>query len=400
MNTGSGEGEAFIVLKRRTNVPLNSVVDGLWGFSGYEFGDTEWPTSDVGGTPGEPQAIFEYFGNDWGVDFWESDGSVSGVWFPTITFNTWRRYNVRVNSATPIVEARIDSTSLGTLTDMNDVNFNWTASEAGAHQIGGSDTGLTYFDGWIGEFFVYDRVLTSGERADVDDYLVNRWFTSHSTQTTAATGVAQKAVGETIATTAFLTAPGKLTAEATAALKRSGVAKTAAASTVVVRRTQGTATAGAILLMIQRELSQCNAVLRGRRTNATDAGAILTGARRFAVTAQAILGHYAAANANACLLGRPVVGTGADAWLTPGGVAAFALTGASAALVGTVQQTSGANAVLVAATTGVPLSVTADAHTVRLAWPLFVSCSAVLTRAATSAPGEPWTRFRARSERR
>jgi len=157
-------GEAFIVVKITTDPPTLTNNTGLWRFTDSNSSDgypaTAYPWTD--------DKIYEGFGTTVrkGTGIGGIDHSAVG------TLTQWRVYDVY--SAGGGYQIFLGGVSLFS-TASNTVQFSATPTLGQSHG-GTGDGGLNYYlNGDVGEFILYNQVLSAADRQLVFSYLVNKF---------------------------------------------------------------------------------------------------------------------------------------------------------------------------------------------------------------------------------
>jgi hypothetical protein len=140
--------EVFIVIKIDNDPPAAQAQTGLWDFSEAGDPNTHFPFN-------ADSQIYDSFGTT----------VRKTVGDPTPSLASWRLYNVV--SVSGEWTARLDGTQLFT-TGTNTVTF------IAAPQLGVSRTGEA-LDGDLAEFVLFDRELSSAERASIHAYFAERY---------------------------------------------------------------------------------------------------------------------------------------------------------------------------------------------------------------------------------
>lgn len=144
--------EIFIVIKINEDPPGATNRTGLWRFRGGGVSNTHYPWVD--------NTIYESFAAD------PRHTTVD----PTPSLTSWRLYNVA--SATNDYTTRLDGTQL--------YNSGSNTVSIGTTVMLGAGDGTYFLNGDVAEVIMYDSVLSSGDRNDVESYIASKYGLSIS----------------------------------------------------------------------------------------------------------------------------------------------------------------------------------------------------------------------------
>lgn len=150
--TGKTAGEVFVVIKINNDPPVSTARSGLWAIGS---GSTTHYPYDADGVV---------------YDSWGTSSRKTTVNPTPSLASQFRIYNV--SSASGDWTSRLDGSQIYN-TATNTVGW---ASDVGATYLGSS--GGASLDGDVAEIIIYDSVLSSGDRTDVESYLNTKYFGS------------------------------------------------------------------------------------------------------------------------------------------------------------------------------------------------------------------------------
>lgn len=158
--SGATAGEIFIVLATVEDPPASSDNSGLWNISAHS--NAHYPYTDG--------VVYDNFGT--------TSRKTTGN--PTQDLTEWHWYNV--SSAAGAWTSRINGIQHYT-TPSNTVAF-----DVSSPWLGKSGS-IFNFRGDMAAVIAYDHVLTAQDRADVEDYITQRWFTASGVQANIDHGI-------------------------------------------------------------------------------------------------------------------------------------------------------------------------------------------------------------------
>ena len=148
--SGQTAGHGFIVIKVKNDPPAVDTASGLWYFGSTAL-DTHYPYTDSN--------IYDGFGST----------TRQTVGDPTPSLATYRLYEVF--SASNDWGALLDGASLFS-TGTNTVGFN------SAPRLGADNSPAVFINGFVAEFFLYNKKLSAGEQSTIYTYISNRYALS------------------------------------------------------------------------------------------------------------------------------------------------------------------------------------------------------------------------------
>lgn len=148
--SGESAAEIFAVLKNAADPQASAGKTGIWTFSASDYDSHHPYTSGV---------VYEA----WGTTTRKTAGN------PTPSLAAMHLYGVQSAAGSYVV--RVNGSDLYT-TASNTVSFYSSGGFGG--QVGKSKTSYV-FVGWFGEIIIYNRILSTAERAAVESYLAGRW---------------------------------------------------------------------------------------------------------------------------------------------------------------------------------------------------------------------------------